>query len=175
MADRSDLIVDRTLILLRHAKAVRGTDGPDIDRPLAGRGHRDATAAGRWLAAQDLAADLVLCSTSVRTRETWTYAARGGAETADIWYDRRIYDADPGTLLETIREVPETAGTVLLVGHAPGVPSLAQDLVPEDDPDREALVEHFPTSGLAVLTHHGRWSALGSGDCDLTHFVIPRG
>jgi phosphohistidine phosphatase len=175
MADPSDLLVDRTLVLLRHAKAVRSIDGPDIDRPLAGRGHRDAKAAGRWLADEGLAADLVLCSTAVRTRETWEYAAAGGAETADVWFDRRIYDADPDSLLEVIREVPETAGTVLLIGHAPSVPWLARHLVAEGTDGREQLVEHYPTSGLAVLQHGRRWSALGPGDCDLGQFVIPRG
>jgi phosphohistidine phosphatase len=175
VADRSDLIVDRTLVLLRHAKAVREIDGPDIDRPLAGRGHRDATAAGRWLAEQGLNADLVLCSTAVRTRETWDYAASGGAKAADVWYDRRIYDADPRTLLEVIHEVPEQAGTVLLVGHAPGVPWLAHDLVAEEVAGREGLVEHFPTSGLAVLTHTTRWSTLAPGDCRLADYAVPRG
>ena len=175
MADRSDLIVDRTLVLLRHAKAVREIDGPDIDRPLAGRGRRDATAAGRWLAEQGLSADLVLCSTAVRTRETWDYAASGGAKGADVWYDRRIYEAEPRTLLEVIREVPEQAGTVLLIAHAPGVQWLAHDLIAEGAAGREGLVEHFPTSGLAVLRHTSRWSALAAGDAELADFVIPRG
>jgi phosphohistidine phosphatase len=175
MADPSDLLVERTLVLLRHSKAVRSIDGPDIDRPLAGRGHRDARAAGGWLAERGVRFDLVLCSPAVRTRETWEYAVFGGGQAADVWFDRRIYDADPDTLLDVVHDVPEPAETVLLVGHAPGVPWLARDLVAEGTDGREALVEHFPTSGLAVLQHGRRWSSLGPGDCDLDEYVIPRG
>src|SRR5262245_14700502 len=125
MADPSELLVDRTLVLLRHAKAVQH-DRADHARPLADRGRRDARAAGEWLAtylaAHDAGLDLVLCSTSARTRETWQYASAAGLDAGDVWYDRRIYNAAAETLLEVVREAPETAGTVLLIGHAPGVP-----------------------------------------------------
>jgi phosphohistidine phosphatase len=172
MADPSDLLVDRTLVLLRHAKA-GPHEGEDHERALADRGRRDARAAGQWLVDREMSFDLVLCSTSVRTRETWQYASSAGLEAGDIWYDRRIYNADPETLLDVIREVPEPAGTVLLIGHAPGVPSLARELVA--GPGRKQLDEKFATSGLAVLRHSRRWTALGAGDADLADFVLPRG
>ncbi len=94
MADPSDLLIDRTLVLLRHSKAVPPESMPDFERPLADRGRADARAAGRYLVAEGIEADLVLCSPSQRTRETWEYAAEAGATANDVWYDRRIYNAD---------------------------------------------------------------------------------
>ena len=98
MADPSDLLIDRTLVLLRHSKSVPPESMPDFERPLSDRGRADAQAAGRYLVAQGIEADLVLCSPSKRTRETWKYAVEGGATATDVWYDRRIYSADPDGL-----------------------------------------------------------------------------
>ncbi|MEV0287605.1 MULTISPECIES: histidine phosphatase family protein [unclassified Kribbella] len=176
MADPSDLLIDRTLVLLRHSKAVPHESMPDPERPLADRGRADARAAGRYLVAQGIEADLVLCSPSQRTRETWQYAAEAGATAADIWYDRRIYDADSDELLDVIREAPTEARTVILVGHAPGVPWLADELALDGtSPERVQLTQKYPTSGLAVLHLTCHWSDLSENDADLVSYVVPRG
>jgi phosphohistidine phosphatase len=176
MADPSDLLIDRTLVLLRHSKAVRPESMPDFERPLADRGRADARAAGRYLVAEGIEADLVLCSPSQRTRETWEYAAEAGATANDVWYDRRIYNADTDKLLDVIRETPSEARTVILVGHGPGVPWLADDLALDGtSPERVELSQKYPTSGLAVLHLTCRWADLGSDDADLVSFVVPRG
>ena len=61
----------RDLILLRHAHAEPAAAGEsDLDRPLSAEGLAEADAAGRWLAAQGLVPDRVLCSPARRSRET---------------------------------------------------------------------------------------------------------
>jgi phosphohistidine phosphatase len=176
MADPSDLLIDRTLVLLRHSKAVPPESMPDLERPLSDRGRADAQAAGRYLVTEGIEAELVLCSPSQRTRETWEYAAEAGATAADVWYDRRIYNADTDELLDVIHEVPSDARTVILVGHGPGVPSLADDLALDGtSPERVELSKKYPTSGLAVLHLTCRWADLGSDDADLVSFAVPRG
>jgi len=176
MADPSDLLIDRTLVLLRHAKAVPPETMPDLDRPLADRGRADAAAAGRYLVAQSIEPDLVLCSPSTRTRETWEYAAEAGVTATDVWYDRRIYNAETDELLDVLHDVPAEVRTVILVGHGPGVPWLADELVLDGtSPERVELTRKYPTSGLAVLHHTSRWSDLAADDADLVDFVVPRG
>src|SRR4051794_41324423 len=69
-------VVQRRLVLMRHAKSARPHGVPDEDRPLTGRGRRDAQAAGRWFAAEGPRPDLTLCSTAVRTRHTWEIVCR---------------------------------------------------------------------------------------------------
>lgn len=176
MADPSDLLIDRTLVLLRHAKAVPPESMPDLDRPLAERGRADAAAAGRYLVAQGIEADLVLCSPSIRTRETWQYAAEAGAIATDIWYDRRIYSAGTEELLDVIHDVPAELRTVVIVGHAPGIPWLADELALDGtSPNRVELTQKYPTSGLTVLHHTSRWADLAPDEADLVDYVIPRG
>jgi len=176
MADPSDLLIDRTLVLLRHAKAVPPESMPDLERPLADRGRADAAAAGRYLVAQGIEAELVLCSPSIRTRETWQYAAEAGAIATDIWYDRRIYSAGTEELLDVIHDIPAEVRTVVIVGHAPGIPWLADELALDGtSPNRVELTQKYPTSGLTVLHHTARWADLSPDDADLVDYVIPRG
>src|SRR5215469_10572013 len=60
----------RTLLVLRHAKAAGEPGVNDLQRPLTGRGRRNADEAGRWLLAQGLGPGRVVCSTAQRARET---------------------------------------------------------------------------------------------------------
>jgi phosphohistidine phosphatase len=175
MADPSDLLIDRTLVLLRHAKAVPPETLPDLERPLADRGRADASAAGRYLVAQGIEADLVLCSPSKRTRETWKYVAEAGVGAKDVWYDKRLYNADTDGILDAIHEAPAEARTVVVVGHAPGIPWLADELALDGtSPERVELTQKYPTTGLAILHLTTRWADLSANDADLVSYVVPR-
>jgi phosphohistidine phosphatase len=63
------------LAVLRHAKATHEPGYSDINRPLTRRGQRDAAAVGRFLRTKGIVPDIVLCSSSSRTSETWDYLA----------------------------------------------------------------------------------------------------
>ncbi|WP_344594583.1 histidine phosphatase family protein [Actinomadura vinacea] len=154
-----------SLIVLRHAKAVTGLGLADIDRPLADRGRRDAKAAGKWLRHKGLTPDLVLCSTSVRTRET---LERLAPATDEVRFESQIYDNDPDTLLTLVREAGDENGTVLLIGHNPSVHQFVDDLT-GDAP------ETFPTCALAVIDVPGEWSDIRPGVGDLASYHTPKG
>lgn len=168
---------DRTLVLLRHAKAEQVPGKPDHDRELTERGRRDATAAGAWLRDQGIVAELVICSTSQRTRQTWEYATKGGAHTEFVEYRRSVYQSGTRGLLETIHEDAGEVRTLVLVGHAPTIPDLASTLTDGNgSPDAHvAMGEGYPTAGLAVLGYHGGWADLQRGDCRLERFHVCRG
>ena len=110
---------EKTLVLMRHAKAEEGPGQPDHDRELSGRGRRDASAAGRWLRDEGLVPDLVICSTAVRTRQTWEHACHGGANAEFVEFRRSVYLGGVEQTLETIREDAGDTVGVLVVGHNP--------------------------------------------------------
>jgi phosphohistidine phosphatase len=171
---------ERTLTLVRHAKAEHVRGKPDHDRALAPRGRRDAPAIGVWLSDPSHAVvhELALCSTSERTRQTLDGIRTGGAPATSTRFDERIYDASAGTLLEVLREVPDSVNAVLMIGHAPGIPVLATSLAHNDSGSTDVLDRlslGFPTSGLAVLGFHGPWAALAPETAYLRDFVVPRG
>lgn len=150
-----------TLVVLRHAKAVHDPGLDDEDRALTKRGVRDAAAAGGWLREADLIPDLVLCSTALRARQTWEQvrAALGPAgEQAAVNFESRLYYTGGTGLLDLVREIPEEAGTVLMVGHNPAFHQLVVDLTGQHEPA-------FPTAALAVIGLPGAWrdAAPGAG------------
>ena len=170
---------ERTLILVRHAKAEHVEGKPDHDRELAPRGRRDARAIGQWLSdpLHAVVLDLALCSTSERTRQTLDAVRAGGASVKDVRFDTRIYDASAAHLLDVLREVPDSVNSVLMIGHAPGIPVLATALANDDVGPTdviELLSRGFPTSALAVLGFEGGWAALAPETAYVRDFVVPR-
>jgi phosphohistidine phosphatase len=170
----------RTLMLLRHAKAEHVRDAPDHDRQLSPRGRSDARAVGQWLSdpSGPKAVDLVLCSTSERTRQTLDALSTGGVSLEETRFDDRIYGASAARLLDVLREVPDSVDAVLLIGHAPGIPVLATALARDDAGSTEAMdriSRGFPTSALAVLEFEGPWAELAPETAYLRGFVVSRG
>jgi phosphohistidine phosphatase len=166
----------RTLIAVRHAKSSWDHDVDDHDRPLSGRGRRDADALGRLLVERSLVPDLVLCSTAARTRETWERAQAVGATAGEVRLVRGVYHAWVPELVRLLRQTPEEVSTVLLLGHSPGIPDLVEHLcVRTDSADWAQIDQKYPTSGLAVVSVLCPWSELGSSSAELVTFAIPRG
>ena len=57
----------RTLLILRHAKAQKDSGTlPDYQRPLTGRGHRQATAVGEYLRDHGTRPEVVVASSGSR-------------------------------------------------------------------------------------------------------------
>jgi phosphohistidine phosphatase len=166
----------RTLIAVRHAKSSWDHDVEDHDRPLSGRGRRDADALGRLLVQRTLVPDLVLCSTATRTRETWERAEAAGASAAEVRLVRGIYHAWVPELVRLLRQTPDEVSTVLLLGHSPGIPDLVEHLCRRTDSASWAqLDQKYPTSGLAVVQIPCSWRELSSSTADLVSLDIPRG
>ena len=117
----------RRLILLRHAKS-DWPDVPDLDRPLAKRGRRDAPRIGRWLHEHGYQPDVVVVSDAARTRQTWDLVAPELGESPAVHFEPRAYAASALTLLYLAQELPARYRTALLIGHNPGLSELATSL-----------------------------------------------
>src|SRR5690606_35960721 len=93
--------------------------------------------------------DLLLASPAERVRLTLD------ATRLDIpvQWDRRIYLADGGTLIDVLRTVDDSAQAVLLAGHNPGLQQFIFDLVAVENENAlfEAAAEKYPTATFAVL------------------------
>lgn len=168
----------KTLTLLRHAKS--SWDDPvsrDFDRPLNGKGQRAALAVGRYLRSEGLTFDHVVASPAVRIVETVEQVEAGyGSELAPVW-DKRVYLASAGSLLDVVHELPAQAGTVLLVGHNPGLEDLVLTLIPDRAGDalRDSVEEKFPTAAIAEMAFDvADWSAIRAESGTLIRFTRPR-
>lgn len=114
----------RQLWLLRHGEAVPH-DGDDDARALTERGREQSRAAGRALAALDVAVHVCLTSPKVRARETAELAcAELGIEPVEHAPLRAGFDA--GDALELLAGEPDQR--VLVVGHEPDFSQVVHDL-----------------------------------------------
>ncbi|WP_201315780.1 histidine phosphatase family protein [Dyella sp. EPa41] len=154
------------LILLRHAEAQPASPGGDDRvRRLSGRGEQEAKAAGKWLASHGVKPDRVLCSPSERTRATASLALASMKHAPEPQLAEDIYEATPGELLALLDQHAD-AGTVVLVGHNPGIERLVALLVE----GRSDEFRGMPPAGLAVLHLNG---ALEPGNARLDAFWSP--
>ncbi len=139
--------IERTLILLRHAKSDWAGTSPDAERPLSERGLSQAPLAGQWLAEHIDAIDLALVSPAQRTRETWQLVAAQLSPVPPARFDDRIYAASVDELLDVVTTVPDDVRTLLLIGHNPGMEQLASLLAREEVAMRTAAIAEFGVTG----------------------------
>jgi phosphohistidine phosphatase len=167
----------RRLLLLRHAKSA-WPDVADSERPLNDRGRRDAPAMGRWLRDGGYVPDLVLCSPTRRTRDTWDLLSDELSGHPLVHYEQRIYEATALGLLHLLREVGGDHRTVLLIGHNPGIAELAVGIAQMTDGPAAGPLDRardkFPTAAVAVLDFKGEWADLTPGEARMADFAIPR-
>jgi phosphohistidine phosphatase len=165
------------LLIFRHAKAEKGAPGTrDRDRPLAPRGLKEAPQMGAFMAHHKLVPRHALVSPARRTRETWDGLAGTLPGTIPVFFEDRLYDATPETIVAAIKETPANIRTLIVVGHNPGLHETARLLIAAGDVEaRERLNEGLPTSGLAVIDFAGNdWDKLHPRSGRLERFVTPR-
>jgi phosphohistidine phosphatase len=159
--------VTKTLYLLRHLKSSWDDDTlADRDRPLAPRGRKAGKRMARHLRAAGVAPELVLCSPSVRTRQTLE-AVRPAFGDPEVRFPPELYAASEEELLDVLHVVGPAVGSVLVIAHNPGLEDLAATL-------SGTVQEKFPTGALATLAFDGHWASLAPGSCELAGFVVPR-
>jgi phosphohistidine phosphatase len=156
------------LLVLRHGHAEHeppAAGGGDFARPLRPKGIRLVGALAPRV--RGLHPDLVLSSPSTRTRETVDHLDLS----APVEYLEPLYAADADELLDAVREVSTRdtpPGTVLLVGHNPGVHQLVLELTDGDQ------LPGFPPAALAVLELDvDDWSEVEAGVGRLTALHLP--
>lgn len=173
------LLAMRQLLLLRHAKS--SWDDPalsDHARPLNARGRRNAMAMAQAMRDLGLVPDIVFVSSARRALQTLE-ALTPFEDGALIEPMDTLYLAPWTKLLEVIQAAPQTARSVLLVGHNPGLHELALALVgaaglARGGPDGRRLAEGYPTGALAEFTIASPWRQLEPGGGRLVRFLAPR-
>ena len=158
----------KTLIILRHGKAVDILVSGDKRRELTERGLRDAEAMGRLIGSEVGVPDLIVSSDAQRARQTAEIAGEAAGYKGEITYEPTIYDAGVDTLVRVVRALPDSADYVILVGHNPGFERLSADLAADGtEPPR------LPTSGFAQLQFdatHWRSVRPGTGTLVVVHW-----
>jgi phosphohistidine phosphatase len=151
----------KKLLLMRHAKSDWNDTGlSDVDRPLNARGRSAAPTMGKWLLANDMLPDEIVCSTAVRTRQTlelliecWSQERKDRQQEdsrrnkPEIVFMDDLYLA-PALRILTIASKHTSKSCVMVLGHNPGMEEVASYL-------GQSPV-HMPTAAIAILESTGR-------------------
>ena len=168
------------LLLLRHAKAEQGSGEGDFARALTARGRDDAAKMGHALDTRAYIPDFIMCSSATRTVETLELLAPELAKAPRVAFLKNLYLAPAKRIIEAVRDAPESAKSLMVIGHNPGMEDLAVRLCRKPQSKAEAersevLREKFPTCALAVLDFEdGAWSKLEPGTGALADFLRPK-
>jgi phosphohistidine phosphatase len=160
----------KTLLVLRHAKSLWGTATlDDHERPLNERGAREGPKMGALVRECGLTPDLIVSSDAVRARLTAAAVAESSRFGGEVQLEPRLYAASVEDILGVLSTVPEAhSGTVMIVGHNPGLEQLIARLTGED--------QGLPTAALAqIALPIDRWRDLkGSTRGELLGFWRPK-
>src|SRR5262249_21561611 len=99
----------KTLYILRHAKAETGAAGQDDhDRALTERGIEAASAMGHYMLQRGIHPSKILCSTALRARQTLeqilpSILANGQSE---VGYNDKLYLASANEMVNILADMP---------------------------------------------------------------------
>ncbi|GAB3232685.1 histidine phosphatase family protein [Hymenobacter seoulensis] len=160
----------KTLYLMRHAKSSWSFDDlSDKQRPLNDRGRDDAPLMGQALAKRNIQLDLIVASSAVRALSTAALVAHELEYPAErIQVVDRIYEATVPELLTVVRECPDTADSVLLVGHNNTLTDFANLLSPSEIPD-------MPTAAIVCLKFNcAHWVEIDRANAEYYFYDYPK-
>ena len=128
------------------------------------------------MAADGLVPDLVLCSPARRAMDTWSLVSEQLPGFPEVRVLEDLYHTSPGTLLSLIRELDDSASSVLLVGHNPTLEELAVSLSGEGvEEGLPEIASKYPTGALAVIDFEvDRWREVQPGLGCLRAFIRPK-
>ena len=163
--------MQRTLVLIRHAKSSWSNPmESDFDRPLNERGKKEAPEMGERLKAIKLIPDLIISSSSKRTRQTAKRIAKEvGYDAEHIKWEEKLYHCIPTIFEEVIYGIKDSVKTVFIVAHNPGITDFVNQLSPD------FRIDNMPTCGI-VCAHieAGQWTDFSTAKRKVFLFEYPR-
>lgn len=144
----------KTLLIMRHAKSSWNyPELSDYDRPLNGRGKRDAPRMGKHLSQAGLMPDRILTSSAKRARKTASKVAKSCGYTGKVKKLDALYDTVPGVYFKTLQALPDKYERVMVIGHNPTMEQLVNHLTGQ--------IKRMPTAALAhIELPIQHWNAL---------------
>ena len=159
----------KTLYLVRHAKSSWAIeDIADKDRPLKGRGIRDAHLISTYLGETlDRPLNIQLCSSSA-TRALHTaliFAQNFGIPAREIRLVDELYHSHWEHIHDEVMRTDDEVDILFLFAHNPGITDYVNEIT-------DAGIKNVPTTGVAGIGYESnRWSELPKeGKCMLFEY-----
>ena len=160
----------KTVVICRHAKSDWPAGVPDIDRPLKGRGIKDARRQGELLKSHGFLPDIIVSSPANRAHSTAKIVAETlGFPQAEIQVDESVYYQGTGNLISLIQDLPANCETAMFFGHNPTMENAVAYLLQTN------RYYEMPTAGMVCFeTYVSNWSGFDPSNASLRWVLVPR-
>jgi phosphohistidine phosphatase len=159
----------KKLFILRHAKAIPGDF--DKERPLSKAGHKQMHQLCLSHSKLWQTVDLVLCSSSVRTRETLDGVKACLSKTVTINYLDSLYDATAELYLKEIRKVDDYYKAILIVGHNPEITDFLRNVCASQGLSSECTMTKASIAEFTLTKDH--WSQAEYSTFNFNQLIKP--
>lgn len=160
----------KQLLLIRHAKSSWANFSvKDFDRPLNGRGKKDAPAMAKRLLSKNITIDAFIASPAKRARKTaeWFVKEYKGKKSSIIFFEQ-LYLASPSAFFDVISKTDDRFETIAVFAHNEGITDFANSLT-------DTKIDDMPTcSVFAIKIKAKHWSRLGEAEKEFWFFDSPK-
>lgn len=160
----------KTLYMVRHAKSSWDDMSlSDHDRPLNGRGEKNAPEMGKRLKDRGILPDLLLSSSAIRAYETARKIANEiGYVESRIVISKDLYHADEEDIVHFLQQQKDENHSLMIFGHNPGFTDCVNLL-------SEAGFYNIPTCGVVGITFNtDHWNDIQTGTGTLAFYDYPK-
>lgn len=160
----------KELFILRHGKS--SWDAPnmdDIDRELTTRGIHDSCTMSNRLKKTLKSVDLIISSHANRALHTATIFARELEFPVEkVKIASKLYETTENQLLTFVKEFPDDASRIIIVGHNPTFTSFANFFLSDK-------IENIPTTGIVGLSFNcASWKDISKANLQSNLFEFPK-
>ncbi|NER14046.1 histidine phosphatase family protein [Leptobacterium flavescens] len=158
-------MLNRKLILVRHAKSSWNYDAADRDRPLAQRGINDAHLVSSYLGGKLPSADAVFSSPANRALHTCTIFLRNlNIPFSKLTVTEDLYDFGGEGVVRFLKNADDSHQTIMIFGHNHAFTSVANLF-------GSTYIDNVTTSGVVVIEFNtDSWKNIDEGKTELTLF-----
>jgi phosphohistidine phosphatase len=158
----------KKLYILRHAKSSwKDMNLEDFDRPLNGRGKRDAPFIGSLLKQKGIKPDMILSSPANRAKSTIKLIAKEIEYNSKIIFKEEIYESTTNLLYKMLCALKDDVSVVVLCGHNPELNLLANKLV--------GFNENIVTCGVVEIEFDiNNWNDIDSTNAKMLSYEFPK-
>ena len=162
--------MERKLFIIRHGKSSWDNEGlDDIDRPLAGRGIRNAEEMAGRVMELGLVPDLIFASPASRALNTALIMSRVWELDPDsIQIHDDLYMAYVSEIGQVVGQAPDEVSNLAIFGHNPSFTLYANTFL-------DAPLDNLPTAGVVIVTFgRGSWKNLERAQVKHTYVDFPK-
>lgn len=158
----------KRIYILRHGKAEDGYGKSDFERELIPKGKKKTIKVAQYLKENNIVPQKILASMAQRTIQTAEVMSDILSISKDaILVEKSLYLASSNSILDVLYGVDDQIQELMLIGHNPGLSSLATYLAGKE-------IDWMPTSGLVgVEIQIDKWTDISGPLSHLLFYIKP--